>query len=110
MWEEGQAKIRAPWKPGSLITPPNKWFHQHFNVGQSPARYLAFHPPLLFDGHAERIEDRQRDQIEYVHEDPAVREHFESELATRGLTSLVPDEAYTEQQYEWAPVSASGGS
>jgi mannose-6-phosphate isomerase-like protein (cupin superfamily) len=110
MWEEGQPKIRAPWKPGSLITPPNKWFHQHFNVGQSPARYLAFHPPLLFDGHAERIEDRQRDQIEYVHEDRAVREHFESELAKRGLTSLVPDEAYTEQQYEWAPVSASGRS
>ena len=66
MWEEGKDKVVAPWKPGSLITPPNKWFHQHFNVGQAPARYLAFHPPMQFDGHAEKVEDRARDQIEYV--------------------------------------------
>jgi hypothetical protein len=107
MWPEGSEKIVAPWRPGSLITPPDRWFHQHFNVGPSPARYLAFHPPLLFDGHAERIEDRQRDQIEYVNEDPRVRQRFEGELGQRGLTSLVPDEAYSRQQYEWTPVAAS---
>jgi oxalate decarboxylase/phosphoglucose isomerase-like protein (cupin superfamily) len=103
MWEEGKDKVIAPWKPGSLITPPNKWFHQHFNVGHSPARYLAFHPPLQFDGHAERIEDRQRDQIEYVDEAPAVRERFEAELDKRGMTSLVPAEAYESREYEWQP-------
>ena len=70
MWAEGKDKIVAPWKPGSLITPPEQWFHQHFNVAQIPARYLAFHPPLQFDGHAEKVEDRARDQIEYVDEDP----------------------------------------
>lgn len=105
MWEEGKDKVVAPWKPGSLITPPNRWFHQHFNVGELPARYLAFHPPMQFDGHAERIEDRVRDQIEYVDEDPAVRERFESELARRGMTSLVPAEAYAARDYEWAPVA-----
>jgi oxalate decarboxylase/phosphoglucose isomerase-like protein (cupin superfamily) len=104
MWEEGQEKIIAPWKPGSLITPPNKWFHQHFNVGESPARYLAFHPPLQFDGHAERVEDRQRDQIEYVDEAREVRDRFEGELAKRGLTSLVPPEAYASRNYEFTPV------
>ena len=101
MWPEGHDKVLAPWKPGSLITPPDKWFHQHFNVGASPARYLAFHPPLLFDGHAERVEDRQRDQIEYVNEDPWVREKFEGELAQRGLTSLMPPETYTDPNFEW---------
>jgi oxalate decarboxylase/phosphoglucose isomerase-like protein (cupin superfamily) len=105
MWEEGKEKVVAPWKPGSLITPPNKWFHQHFNVGQSAARYLAFHPPLQFDGHAERVEDRQRDQIEYVDEAPEVRGRFESELAERGLTSLVPAEAYASREYEFTPVA-----
>lgn len=105
MWEEGHDKVIAPWKPGSLITPPNKWFHQHFNVGRAPARYLAFHPPLQFDGHAEKVEDRARDQIEYVDEDPAVRERFESELAKRGLKSVIPDEAYTRKDYEFTPVA-----
>jgi oxalate decarboxylase/phosphoglucose isomerase-like protein (cupin superfamily) len=104
MWEESKDKVVAPWKPGSLITPPNKWFHQHFNVGQRPARYLAFHPPLQFDGHAEKVEDRARDQIEYVDEDPAVRKMFESELAKRGLTSVIPDEAYTKRDYEFVTV------
>jgi hypothetical protein len=105
IWEEGKDKVSAPWRPGSLITPPNKWFHQHFNVGRSPARYLAYHPPLQFDGHAETVEDRARDQIEYVDEGPSVRALFESELAKRGLTSVIPDEAYTRQDYEFTPVA-----
>jgi oxalate decarboxylase/phosphoglucose isomerase-like protein (cupin superfamily) len=105
MWEEGREKVVAPWKPGSLITPPNKWFHQHFNVGRAPARYLAFHPPLQFDGHAEKVEDRARDQIEYVDEDPQVRAMFEAELAKRGLTSIIPDEAYTQRDYQFTPVA-----
>jgi oxalate decarboxylase/phosphoglucose isomerase-like protein (cupin superfamily) len=105
MWEEGKDKVIAPWKPGSLITPPNRWFHQHFNIGESPARYLAFHPPMQFDGHAEKVEDRARDQIEYIDEDPAVRERFESELARRGLTSVIPPEAYSQREYEFSPVA-----
>jgi oxalate decarboxylase/phosphoglucose isomerase-like protein (cupin superfamily) len=104
MWEEGKDKVIAPWKPGSLITPPNKWFHQHFNVGQLPARYLAFHPPMQFDGHAEKVEDRARDQIEYVDEDPAVRQMFEAELAKRNMQSEIPDVAYQKRDYEWTPI------
>jgi mannose-6-phosphate isomerase-like protein (cupin superfamily) len=105
MWEEGKDKVVAPWKPGSLITPPNRWFHQHFNVGRSPARYLAFHPPMQFDGHAEKVEDRARDQIEYVNEEPEMRSRFEAELAKRGLTSLIPDEAYRERDFQFSPVA-----
>ena len=37
-------------------------------------------------------------------EDPAVRERFESELAKRGLKSVIPDEAYTRKDYEFTPV------
>src|SRR5207245_10727824 len=46
MWEEGKEKIVVPWHECSLFVPPNRWFHQHFNVGGSNARYLALHPPM----------------------------------------------------------------
>lgn len=104
MWEEGKEKVIAPWRPGSLVTPPNRWFHQHFNSGRTPARYLALHPPMQFYGHAEEIEDRARDQIEYAQEEPWIREKFEAELAERGLTSLVPAEAYARKDYDWREV------
>src|SRR5262249_27625967 len=56
MWEEGKEKIVCPWHECSMVTPPNKWFHQHFNAGGDMARYLALHPPMQFHGHAEKIE------------------------------------------------------
>ena len=48
------------------------------------------------------MEDRARDQIEYVDEDPFIREKFEAELAKRGLTSDMAQEAYTNRDYQWA--------
>lgn len=102
MWEEGKEKIFCPWHECSMLVPPNKWFHQHFNAGGSLARYLALHPPMQFHGHAEKIEDRAKDQIEYPDEDPWIRQKFEEELGKRGLKSLMPGEAYTNRNYEWS--------
>ncbi len=102
LWEEGKEKIVVPWHEASVFVPPNKWFHQHFNLGSSPARYLALHPPFQFYGHAEKVEDRAKDQIEYPDEEPWIRQKFEEELAKRGLTSLVPDEAYKDRNFGWS--------
>ncbi len=107
MWEEGKDKVVAPWQPGSMLTPPNRWFHQHFNVGSTPARYLALHPPRQFYGQAEKIEDRVRDQIEYVDEDPWIRQKFEAELERRGLDSLVPEEVYRRRDFDWSASAAA---
>ena len=104
LWEEGKEKIVAPWHEGSMFVPPNKWFHQHFNVGATPARYLALHPPRQFRGHAEKIEDRAKDMIEYVDEDPWIREKFEGDLAKGGLTTLMPQDAYKVKSYDWHPT------
>jgi mannose-6-phosphate isomerase-like protein (cupin superfamily) len=102
MWEEGKEKIVVPWHECSMFVPPNRWFHQHFNVGGTPARYLALHSPMQFYGHAEKIEDRAKDQIEYPDEDPWIRQKFEEELAKRGLTSLMPAQAYVDREFEWS--------
>jgi hypothetical protein len=109
LWEEGKEKIVAPWHEASMFVPPNKWFHQHFNAGATPARYLALHPPRQFRGHAEKIEDRAKDMIEYVDEDPWIRQKFEGELAKRGITTLMPEDAYTVPSYNWHPNKSVSG-
>lgn len=111
MWEEGKEKMVIPWHEASVFVPPNNWFHQHFNVGDKPARYLAIHPPTgmpvggdHFEGmvaSGEEVVDPAVNQIEYADEDPMVRETFERELANRGLTSLMAPEAYTDRNYQW---------
>jgi oxalate decarboxylase/phosphoglucose isomerase-like protein (cupin superfamily) len=95
MWQEGQPFQRYDWKPGSIIVPPDMWFHQHFNIGKEPAMYLALHGK-----YSPKYKTTQRtywgvdtdvkkggDQIEYEDEDPAIREMFEKELAKRGVQS-----------------------
>jgi len=102
MWPEGKDKVVIPWHEASVFVPPDRWFHQHFNVGGDPARYLAFHGPQGGQNRQqERIENMARDQIEYPDEDPFIREKFESELSKRGLTSLMPDQAYKDANYSW---------
>ena len=100
LWQEGQEKIVVPWQEASVFVPPEKWFHQHFNVGGTPARYLALHPIKQFYGHAEKVEHRAKDQFEYCNEDSWVRDKFEGE-ARKGLTSLMPSEAYSDPTFEW---------
>jgi mannose-6-phosphate isomerase-like protein (cupin superfamily) len=94
--------VVVPWQEAALFVPPDRWFHQHFNLGAESARYLALHPPLQFHGYAERAEDRKRDQIEYPDEPAAVRARFEAELAKRDRTSLMPAEAYRSKADAWA--------
>lgn len=104
MWPEGGEKVIAPWHEASVFVPPNRWFHQHFNVGSTPARYLALHAPLSFNigRGTEQIEDPVRDQIEYPDEEPWIRAKFEEELAKRSLTSLMPEEAYRAKSFRWS--------
>jgi len=101
MWPEGGEKVIAPWHEASMFTPPDRWFHQHFNVSVAPARYLALAPLPQFSGHSEQVDDRARDQIEYTREESWVKEMFTEELAKHGLKNLMPDEIYTNPDYKW---------
>ena len=102
LWEEGKEKIVVPWQEASAFVPPNRWFHQHFNVGGDKARYLALHPPKQFHGYTnERVGDLSNDQIEYADEDPWIRAKFEEELSKRNIESLMPAGAYQDRHYQW---------
>jgi mannose-6-phosphate isomerase-like protein (cupin superfamily) len=91
-------RVIIPWHESSVFVPPNRWFHQHFNVGGSPARYLAMHPPI--QGLIQDLSS-QVTQIEYPDEDPFIREYFASQLGQRGLASIMPPECYTDRTFEW---------
>jgi mannose-6-phosphate isomerase-like protein (cupin superfamily) len=98
LWPQGGEKTVVEWQEGSVFTPPDQWFHQHFNVGNVPARYLAISRPRPVFDTDESLDARQ---IPYTEEDPWVRQKFEEELAKRGHTSLMPEEAYRDRNYKW---------
>lgn len=93
MWPEGEEPKRYDWKPGTLITPPNMWFHQHFNTGTTPARYLAFKYEGVAIRNAQGVPKAWISrrigghQIDYADESNLVRTTFADELAEKGLES-----------------------
>ena len=99
MFEQGKEAVICPWSEASLFVPPDQWFHQHFNVGAKPMRYLALHPPAPFARY-ERINNPD-DEIDYMKEDPAVRKVFAEELAKRGLQPHMPEQVYTDPSFIW---------
>jgi hypothetical protein len=108
MWPEGGEKKIYPWHEGSAITPPDQYFHQHFNLGTKAARYFALHPPVQFIGKAEdEAGDAKESNINYPDEEPWVREYFEEQLAKRGLKSDMPDEAFQDPDYVFKVASTS---
>jgi hypothetical protein len=102
LWQPGKEKekIKFDWKPGSLFgvaltdLQGECWYHQHFNTGAEPARYLVLHvnTPIFYDKHV---------QIEYTDEDPEIRRLFESELAKSGVKSKMPAQCYVDPKFKW---------
>lgn len=102
LWPEGKERIRVDWKPGSVVVPPNRWFHQHFNAGAEPARYLAlrwnnwrFRFAIIQEEVAvDQAVQEGGAQIEYENEDRKVHEVFEAALGKVGarcrMGSMVP--------------------
>ncbi len=88
-WHDIKAPTRIDWTYGMLHSPPNRMWHQHFNVSDEPARYLAigfgsFRYPFLGEKMAmlERTYTTKSEfQIDYEEEDPSIRETFDAERA-----------------------------
>jgi gentisate 1,2-dioxygenase len=94
MWNEGEEIKRYDWQPGTLIVPPDRAFHQHFNVGNSPARYLALRYNNNDHSKGTTFAERNNpatisvklggDQIEYEDQDPQVHRMFAEACAQHG--------------------------
>ncbi len=109
MWPEGEEPQRFEWQVGTLVVPPNMWFHQHFNSGPVPARYLAFKHWSPRNAQGVPISWISRrlggTQIDYADEHPKVRRLFAEALARHELVSRM-DEVYAAEAGQLPPKAA----
>jgi oxalate decarboxylase/phosphoglucose isomerase-like protein (cupin superfamily) len=95
MWPDGDSPRRYDWQVGTMIVPPNAWFHQHFNTGPAPARYLAFKhaTPRNAQGVPMSWISRRLGgmQIDYADEEPEIRRMFAEALSKHGLKPRMDD-------------------
>ena len=109
MWPEGEEPRRYEWQEGTMIVPPNMWFHQHFNTGTTPARYLAFKAEGVSIRNAQGVPKAWisrrvgGDQIDYADESQAVRQGFAEALSRVGLQPRM-DEAYQSELADLPPA------
>ena len=102
MWPEGEEPRRFEWEVGSMIVPPSMWFHQHFNTGPTPSRYLAFKHEGVAVRNAQGVPKAWismrigGDQIDYADEGPEIRSMFAEALAKHGLESQMAPEYEAE--------------
>jgi oxalate decarboxylase/phosphoglucose isomerase-like protein (cupin superfamily) len=91
-WKDGHERQRVEWGEGTMFAPPEWWWHQHFNTGSKPARYLAIrnnnpvHPMRI--GMASLDSNSQEfgpSQIEYEDEDPIIYEDYDTALIKAGI-------------------------
>ena len=102
--------IRYDWEVGTLLVPPNAIYHQHFNTGATPGRYLAFKhggsprnsQGVLLCFISQRLGG---DQLDYADESPAVRTMFAEALARHGLTPQM-EESYRKELETLPPKAA----
>ena len=94
LWPAGTEPRKVDWQPGTMVVPPQHWFHQHFNSGAEPARYLALRwgsrrydmgGAIAYEGETSDVSVKEGGaQIEYEDEDRKIHELFEAELEKHG--------------------------
>lgn len=108
MGPDEDSLTRYEWREGTMIVPPNMWFHQHFNTGTTPARYLAFKAEGVSIRNAQGVPKAWisrrvgGDQIDYADELPFIRQTFAEALSKVGLQPRM-DEAYQSELADLPP-------
>ena len=89
LWYSGNERRRVDWADGSVLSPGDLEFHQHFNSGAEPARYLALrwnspeHPPRGFNANWFHTGP---EQVPFTEQDPEIHALFVAECARNGVT------------------------
>ncbi|NIO11093.1 MAG: hypothetical protein GTO40_25000 [Deltaproteobacteria bacterium] len=99
----GEDVVAMDWKEGSVYSPLDGWYHQHFNTGSQSARHLAVRYGGAQHGHIDmgtsaRMKKGQNmtsvkeggSLIEYEEEDPQIRRDYEERLRKVGIPCQMP--------------------
>lgn len=101
-YSDGRQHMRIDWKDGTLFVPPDRWYHQHFNIGANSAMYIAnewvgakyWSKAIGGGGRTHRLNTVSfhdgGNMVDYTDEDPTVRSQFEEELKKHGVPSRMP--------------------
>jgi mannose-6-phosphate isomerase-like protein (cupin superfamily) len=99
LWQrDGDEPQRVDWGPNSIFVPPDMWWHQHFNSGSDPARYVALRwgsrKHMINHNYEGTLVDRRAggNQIEYDEQAPFIDELFRTECERHGVTFVHPSE------------------
>jgi quercetin dioxygenase-like cupin family protein len=88
-WETGTKNFhRINWHPLTMTSPPEWWYHQHFNLGKEPARALALHFNIRISQAGNDFLQFTRTslkEIPFAQEDPRTREKYTRELNEAGI-------------------------
>jgi quercetin dioxygenase-like cupin family protein len=102
LWYEGQEDfVRVDWKHGVVFAPPDQMFHQHFNIGATPARYLATafgstRYPFTTSKRNSKLGKLYAsvkvggDQIEYEDQSPRIARLYEESTQKAGVKVQMP--------------------
>jgi len=104
LWYEGEEDdfVRVDWDHGVVVPPPEQMFHQHFNTGDRPSRYLAVgfgtvrYPirQVKKDSWGGKVDTSVEDggnQIEYENQQPWIHKLWLSEMDRNGIASEMGD-------------------
>lgn len=101
LWFEGDERRKVDWKDGSVLSPKEREYHQHFNTGPTPARYLALRLGQLDTRYRQLAARREEEDaafysgIPYAMEDPAVYDQYVEECRKQGAAVVMPRPAYS---------------
>ena len=102
-YEDGEDDVvRVDWDHGVVVTPPEQMFHQHFNTGSTPSRYLALqfgtvrYPMTwakkeIWSGNVDKSVEDGGAQIEYENQMPQIHKIWLDDIDKKGITSEMRD-------------------
>jgi oxalate decarboxylase/phosphoglucose isomerase-like protein (cupin superfamily) len=102
----GDQVYKVHWGRNSIYSPPDGYFHQHFNTGAGPARHIAVYGAPHPLAHRAEVDEANRSWkgflslreggtlIEHYDEDPQIRKDFEATLRQKGLESRMDPRLY----------------